>query len=274
MELKFLSKFRIDYNLLDLKEKYGSDNVFVFPCCKCESCRRNYAEEWSIRCALEAKEHKYNYFITLTYDDYHVGYATDSDLKKFLDRLEGRKHKNKFKYFACRELGATTSRVHYHIAIFADFELDLKEPQWISGFYYYHSDMISKTWKFGFHNVAPFESSCARYIAKYTSKSDSKIFMSRNIGKSYFERHLLEIIDDNFILYGDFGNKKHIQMPAVFVRWFSEMDLAKIEDFKDRKKKLAHLVECYSLRNLQSIHEEDVIHNDQMNIKTETRRKL
>ena len=60
-DLKLYSKGRLDYDLNSLKEKYGSDNVFLLPCGKCESCRRNSAEDWAIRCELEAKRMHFSF---------------------------------------------------------------------------------------------------------------------------------------------------------------------------------------------------------------------
>ena len=70
--LKLFSKKRLDYSVDELKRKYGEDNVYILGCGKCESCRRNKANDWAIRCELEAKEHKYNYFLTLTFDNQHI----------------------------------------------------------------------------------------------------------------------------------------------------------------------------------------------------------
>ena len=126
--LKLYPKSRLNYDLKTLKEHYGEDNVYTLPCGKCESCRRNRAEEWAVRCELEAKQHKYNYFLTLTFDDYHIEKASFKDLQKFLDRLEGFNHERKFKYFAAQELGELTERLHFHLILFCDFEIDLFRP--------------------------------------------------------------------------------------------------------------------------------------------------
>lgn len=244
-------KVHVDDNAEDLARKFGDENVFLFPCGSCENCRRNYANEWAIRCSLEAQMHKYNYFITLTYDDRHIQYSCIEDLRKFFDRLSGYKHKNKFKYFACMEKGEHTERNHFHIVLFSDFELDLKEPQWIHGFYYYHSSKLEELWTFGWHNVAPFESNCARYVAKYTSKNKSKIIMSRNLSKSYFDFHKLDIIKDNFVVYGDFGSKKFTKIPSCFVRWFGE-EIPELTSYKEFNKELGKIYSAYSLRVLGS----------------------
>ena len=42
------------------------------PCGRCEACRRNKAQEWSIRLLHELKYFDKASFITLTYDDDHL----------------------------------------------------------------------------------------------------------------------------------------------------------------------------------------------------------
>lgn len=217
-KLRFQSSYQV-FNIQSLKEKYGYDNVFLLPCGQCESCRRNYAETWSIRCVLEAHYHPFCYFLTLTYDDTHLAVASKKDFDKFLDRLEGKNHVNKFKYFACMEYGETTNRLHYHVVLFCDFEIDLYDSTKIGDYYYYHSKLIDKFWDFGLYNIAPFESSCARYVAKYTNKLDNKIFMSRNLGKRYVVEHAWEIVKDDFQVYGDFGGRFRVMLPPSLLRW-------------------------------------------------------
>lgn len=269
--LKIYSKKRLDYDIQSLKRKYGDDNVYVLPCGKCESCRRNKAEDWAIRCELEAKCHKYNYFVTLTYNNDSILFGSDYDFKAFLDRLEGKGHKRKFKYFACREFGELTSRLHWHLVLFCDFPIDLYNPVKIGDYYHYESDLMKSLWKFGFYTISPFETSCARYVAKYTAKN-SKLFMSRNIGKTYFLEHYDEIIADNFKVYSDFGQKFVSYVPTCFIRWFDSVNKDITADHKRFKKDLAHLVLCEKRRCNVSDFEEDIITSDQKRIKEKGRK--
>lgn len=272
--IKIFSKSRFEYNLQDLKKRYGSDNVYVFNCGHCEACRKKYASEWSVRCACEATEHPYNYFLTLTYDNQHIDYACKKDLDKFLDRISGKNHKNKFKYFACMERGEL-GRLHFHVALFCDFEFDLYDATKINGFYYYHSHFLDDKWTFGLTNIAPFQNGCAHYIAKYASKDNSaQLFMSRNLGKSYFTKHCLDIIKDDFKLYGQFDKGTCVNIPQAFVRWFLELDAPGIDKFKDFKKSLAHLCRSYSMRDIQALHEEDLIRFDIANEKKSKDRRF
>ena len=270
--LKLYSKKRIDYDLQTLKRIHGDDNVFVLPCGRCESCKRNKAEDWAIRCELEAKMHPYNYFVTLTFNEDSILFASKYDLQTFLDRLEGNGHKRKFKYFACQEEGDLTHRLHFHLVLFCDFKIDLFNPVKVGNFYHYESKLMNQLWKFGFYTISPFETSCARYVAKYTSKN-SKLFMSRNIGKSYFVTHYDEIIKDNFKVYSNFGGKYTSYIPTCFVRWFDEIDPNLLAKYKSDKKKIAHFVVAEKRRNFGVFHEEDVIRNEQSRIKEKGNKK-
>lgn len=265
-KLKFVSKTCVDFNLTTLKERYGDDSVFLLPCGKCESCRRNRAEEWSIRSVCEAKCHPHNYFLTLTYDNDFLSHASDDDLSKFLDRLEGFKHKRKFKYLCCKEFGETTNRLHYHLVLFCDFEIDLFDPVYIKGHYHYHSKLINDLWKFGLHDISEFESNCARYVAKYTSKG-GRLFMSRNLGKTYVLNNWSQIIDDNFILYGNFGKDKfNVNLPTIMLKWFINEGCKEASDIKLSRKQLSNLVASYGLRSVCDKNPEVWLQNTKMKV--------
>lgn len=253
--LKLYSKGRINYDLNELKFKYGEDNVYLLPCGTCESCRRNKAEEWAIRCELESKCHKFNYFVTLTFDDFHIDMASEKDLQKFLDRLSGFGHHRKYKYFACKELGENTERLHFHLVLFCDFEIDLFNPMKIGHFYHFESKLMNQLWKNGFYTISPFETTCARYVAKYTAKN-SKLYMSRNIGKQYFKEHYQEIIDDGFKVYSDFGGKFVSYVPSCFIKWFENEDPDVVKEHKEKRKSLAHYVVAEHKRELIVEHDE------------------
>ena len=51
--------------------KYSQRYVFV-PCRECEHCLNNHARFWINRCEKERKQHRFSFFVTLTYDDNHL----------------------------------------------------------------------------------------------------------------------------------------------------------------------------------------------------------
>jgi len=240
--LKFIPRSEID-ELESKKLVYGSDEVFLLPCMKCKECRKDYARDWAVRCCLEAKEHKYNYFLTLTYDEYHVQFGNKKDfsekfLKKLNYKLTGTKGRPLF--FACMERGELTHRLHFHCVLFLDHPLDLKLPVKIGDFYHYSCDLLTDTWSMGFVDVAPFETDCAAYVAKYSTKQ-GKCFMSRNLGKSYYLKHKKEIAEDGFKVYGDFFGKEYTQIPSCFVRWFIQDEFEGIDSYKLNLKQIQRL---------------------------------
>lgn len=239
--LRFLPASEID--TIHLKKwVYGSDEVFLLPCMRCKACRDSYAKDWGIRCTLEAQCHKYNYFLTLTYDNQHVLKGCKSDFTSFLKKLgyelTGKPIRPRF--FACQERGETTGRLHFHCILFLDSPLILKSPAKLGSFWHYSCDLLSECWANGFVDVAEFENDCARYVAKYATK-DGKCFMSRNLAKDYYKSHRDEIVKDDFKVYGQFSGKEYVSIPNCFARWFVEDHVSEIDSFKLSQKKLQKL---------------------------------
>lgn len=97
--------------------------------------------------------------------------------------------------------------------------------------------------------------------------------MSRNLGKSYFEKHYEEIKADHFRVYADFGNKFVHYVPQCFIKWFEQKEPGIAGDFVNYKKSLAHIVQAEKMRNLIASHEEDVIAADQSLVKEKGKRQ-
>lgn len=176
--LKFL-----DYSIY---EKYKSRENFIYiPCGKCLACRISKANDWATRCYLEAKQWKYNCFVTLSYNNENLPYFKSlnrRDLQLFMKKLrknhkgfEPRMWKGKVEYpirfFACGEYGDKTLRPHYHLGIFnwqpQDLVLHklnkLQQPL-------YRSKTIENLWGKGFIIVGPLTMESSAYIARYTQK--------------------------------------------------------------------------------------------------------
>lgn len=258
--LKFVPSSDID-KLDDFKRVYGFDEVFLLPCMKCKPCRTDYASDWALRATLEAKMHNYNYFITCTYDDFHILRANKKDfsekfLKELCYRLTGKRNRPLF--FACQERGEVTNRLHFHGILFLDHPLVLKKPVKLGSYYHYSCDLLDSCWGNGFVDVTPFEHDCAAYVAKYSTKQGS-CFMSRNLAKSYYLKFRDEIIRDNFKVYGSFGSKQVSDIPKCFVRWFLEDQVNGIEEFKLNKKKLQSLLVSQQVRYLSIGKEQDYV---------------
>ena len=53
-------------------------NTFIIPCNRCFNCKINKSKVWAVRCLIESYDWKYNYFITLTYNDENLKYVEQS----------------------------------------------------------------------------------------------------------------------------------------------------------------------------------------------------
>ena len=189
------------------------------PCGQCIGCRLEHSRQWAVRCMLEAEEYEYNWFLTLTYDDYNVPYSEyvdgdgviddcmtlcKKDLQDFLKRL--RSHvdyhysdffqdfnddgeKKTFRYFACGEYGSSSGRPHYHMIL---FNLPLNDLVFYKSTDFgnlYVSPFLSEKWGKGHVIVGSvsFESSSyvSRYIMKKQKGSASVIYDLFNIVPEY-----------------------------------------------------------------------------------------
>lgn len=122
--------------VIKTKDSFGIDVNQAVPCGKCIECLKDRQNSWKIRLTEEARDHKYVYFFTLTYNDDNVPFSFDDEGNKVLHfrksdlQLWLKRHKIKyerlfkrdidFKYFICSEYGPNTGRPHYHGILFTD----------------------------------------------------------------------------------------------------------------------------------------------------------
>lgn len=171
------------------------------PCRVCLECTKARANEWALRCSLEAEEYEpqTNFFVTLTYNDdniplnwcYRYDSKTDShiphavptlsktDTFKFMKHLRTSMKRDfdhdGIRFFMCGEYGTKFGRPHYHYCF---FNLPLNDL-YLSGFSktgcpMYRSPYLERHWKKGFVTVQPFSIETARYTAQYCCKKLNK----------------------------------------------------------------------------------------------------
>lgn len=171
------------------------------PCGQCAACRLEYSRQWAVRCVLEASQWQHNYFVTLTYNDWHVPYnkfeafdyytgevyddialtLVPKDLQDFMKRLRinFKRHYNHegIRFYACGEYGSDTKRPHYHLCLFNCPIPDLQlEANNFRGDCYYSSSFIEKAWSdrfgdlIGFVTVADLNFDTCAYVARYMMK--------------------------------------------------------------------------------------------------------
>lgn len=235
----------------------------MIACRKCIGCKLDNAREWAIRCQLETKESKNNYFISLTYATQYLhtntqGIATcnNQDLTKFINSLrkhfERQGHKG-IKYLASNEYGSKRKRPHYHICFFNLPLKDLKptgEKNDI-GQPYFISKTIDKIWNKGMHKIGITNYESAGYVARYTLKKQTKmeykklgiepekLRMSNGIGLEYFKNHKDEIYKYDHITIKTEKGVKNLLPPKYFDRKMNEKNSKLMQEIKEKRKKLA-----------------------------------
>lgn len=164
------------------------------PCGRCIGCRLDYSREWANRCMIELQSHESSYFVTLTYDDYHLPLnsycdmetgviGTSStlvkrDLQLFMKRLR-KAHCAKYgddaliRFFAAGEYGSQTHRPHYHAIIYG-LKLDdlkfYKRNSFPESYDLYNSEWLSKIWNKGHVVVGNVTWDTCAYTARYIVK--------------------------------------------------------------------------------------------------------
>lgn len=225
------------------KEFVHSENGYFYlhksldiPCGRCLGCRLDYAQQWALRLSLESLYWKNSYFITLTYDDRHVGdYCLKKrEAQKFLMRLQ--KAHPGCRYFLCGEYGSKTLRPHYHLILFMDDDLVLGDKVGVNSWL---SPEISRLWsiydrktktseELGLIEVSMANPACMGYVAQYTQDKATKedplgrppkfLLMSKRpaIGFRYLKEHELDFLFNDTHVYGPGGMVAPI--PKAFVR--------------------------------------------------------
>lgn len=211
------------------------DKPITIPCGGCIGCRIDKSRMWALRCVHEAKQHKENCFLTLTYNDDHLpenGVLVKSDLQKFFKRL--RKAGYDIRYYACGEYGDINYRPHYHVLLFGTSFLP--DRRRISGTKPEHmlftSETLSKFWPYGNCTIGIFNYQTAAYVARYvmkkiTGKLADDYYRMVNvstgeeyqlppefacmslrpaIGLSWFDKHASDAFPSDFLIH---DGKKH-----------------------------------------------------------------
>lgn len=167
----------------NLAQKY---DMHYFNCGQCPECLRQKASAWALRAVYEARSHKENCMITLTYDTYEhdsrgriIGERVSdlkvckSDCQKFIKRLRKRFPDKPFKYMIAAEYGKRTHRAHYHVLLFglsfSDARLYKKSKR---GNWIFKSKKLEKIWQHGICTIDKLDvtAAAARYCTKYISK--------------------------------------------------------------------------------------------------------
>lgn len=178
-----LSSYGKHLRLEQARKLAGRQDVMQLPCGQCIGCRLKKADEWGLRCMHEAKFHRQNCFVTLTYNDEHLpsdGSVSLDDITKFFKRLRKALTGVKIRYFYSAEYGDKLFRPHYHIIIFGWFPDDVRlfkisdKSLNDGGYKLFRSPFLEKVWGKGFITVGAVNFESARYTAKYSLKKLSE----------------------------------------------------------------------------------------------------
>ena len=243
------------------------------PCGQCVGCRLKRSQDWATRCMLESKSHKYNYFLTFTYDDLSVPVSTyidqdtgeicniftlfKKDLQNFWKRLRKRVD-YKFKYYACGEYGSITARPHYHAIVFGLEIPDLTfHSQSRSGFNLYTSEWLQSIWKKGYVVIGDVTFESCAYVSRYIMKKQlgdgSKVYDDYNIqpeftsmslkpaiGLEYFEDNFEEIYKNDEIILPE---GRVVKPPRYFDNKYDLIDEVDMANIKDKRKDVAEKIQ-------------------------------
>ena len=121
----------------------------------------------------EAKRHRENKFLTLTYDPENLpidGSLVPEHFTKFMKKLRKAVYPEKLRYYHCGEYGDNFDRPHYHAALFG---LELTDEELYghsNGEPLYTSNFLTDLWGRGLVVVGTLTHESAAYIARYCTK--------------------------------------------------------------------------------------------------------
>lgn len=220
-----------------------------FPCGKCPDCLARRASGWSFRLVQEGRRSASAFFVTLTYDTFHVPITdkkfmslkkTDLQcyfkrLRKLHDRRYGKEY-NRIKYYACGEYGSENSRPHYHLILFNAHKEDIQKAWSLNGYsigdVYFGYDCSQAAIGYCLKYMCKEDSKKLGYHEKYRSWDDRQpefSLMSQGLGSNYITPETImwhthpSVVRDRMYIPLPTGGK--IAMP----RWYKDKIYTELE---------------------------------------------
>lgn len=170
-----LTAYRLDNGEISFNERGKTQKKLTLPCGQCTGCRLERSRQWATRCIHEARMHKENCFITLTYDEEHyVPSLTYIHFQKFIRALRKKYRTRTIRYYMAGEYGDLNGRPHFHACIFgldfSDKKLLRKTP---SGSLIYSSQILQEIWGKGYTSTGDVTFESAAYVARYILKKQT-----------------------------------------------------------------------------------------------------
>lgn len=192
------------------------------PCGKCRGCRLETSRQWAVRMMFESTMHKYNYFLTLSYD--WIGLPKGRTLvKKHLQDFHKRlriyytrhfSHEG-IRYYCCGEYGEKRGRPHYHGIYFNLPVYDLVLFKKSGEHSLYRSATIEKLWGHGMVLIAGVTFQSCGYVARYVTKK----LDSHKRGNAVYNSDTLrfEEVEDGVVKVPEFSIMS--KNPAIGLDW-------------------------------------------------------
>lgn len=252
---------------------YPGKEVLQVPCGQCIGCRIARSRQWANRCMLELKYHDSAYFVTLTYDDFHVpkSYYPDPetgeahisltlckrDFQLWMKRLRKKFSDDKIRFFACGEYGGDTHRPHYHAIVFGLHLTDLVKYKAVkegdSYYTYYNSASVQETWPSGFVVIGEVTWETCAYVARYVTKKltgeQSDFYekfnlvpefsdMSRRpgIARQYYDDYKESLYDNEFLNISTPKGGRKFKPPRYFDKLFDVDYPGSLDGIKERRQ--------------------------------------
>lgn len=240
------------------------DNFVQVPCGNCLGCRIEYSRSWALRCEHEAKMHRSNSFITLTYNNDNLprfGTLVKEHMRDFWKRLRYYIGDERIRYFYCGEYGDKLDRPHYHAIVFG-FDFPDKRPWKRSkGNILYRSELLEKAWTFGYSSIGTATFQSAGYIARYSlkkvrgkkksahytkiDKDTGEIIKDcipeytamsnrHGIGHDWFKANYKDVFPSDFIISQGSGYKR-LRVPRYYDKKYQEEFPVEFELIKSRR---------------------------------------
>lgn len=181
---KPLTAWQLDDGSVVFAERGRVNRQLTLACQQCIGCRLERSRQWAVRCMHEAKMHKHNSFLTLTYNNDNIppgGSLYYYDFQRFMRRLRkalGRKKTtlivgsaDKPRFYMCGEYGEQFHRPHYHVCLFG---IDFSDKRYLrktpTGSKLYRSETLERLWPLGFSSIGELNFQSAAYVARYVMK--------------------------------------------------------------------------------------------------------
>lgn len=281
-KVTFLMSVNQNDNIESIKKTclLRNEELIQLPCGRCIDCRLARSKDWANRCMLETKEHKDNYFITLTYDDEHLPkgngidtetgelYETETlkpkDMQDFMKRLRShylRKYKvENIRFYGCGEYGEKYGRPHYHLIVFGLPIFDLKpDHKSKKGNMNYTSKEIQELWGKGLIAIGTVTWDSCAYTARYIikkqvgeyadelykviGKEKEFVRMSRRpgIAKNFYEQNKNKIYNTDEIFISTNKGVQKIKPARYYDKLFDIDNHAEMEKIKKARQELAEM---------------------------------